>query len=118
MSLAYGFAYAGCPSIVMSQWLVNDYTTKEIMLSFYKYLEDGFSKDEALRQAKLDFLSNADPEMAHPGYWAPFVLIGDNEPLSLRRSFPLPILMMVLVFLIIFGGVLRSRKRNAIPGTD
>lgn len=98
MSLAYGFAYAGCPSIVMSQWLVNDYSTKEIMLLFYKYLNDGLSKDQALRKAKLDFLNTSDIELAHPGYWAPFVLVGDNSPLSTNK--PDWALMISILFVI------------------
>ena len=33
----------------------------EVITSFYKYLDKGLSKDEALRQAKLDLLAQGDP---------------------------------------------------------
>jgi CHAT domain-containing protein len=39
MSLARGFLYAGCPSIVMSMWEVEDNAGTEIMSSFYQILK-------------------------------------------------------------------------------
>ncbi len=56
MSLARGFIYAGCPSIIMTLWEVEDNSGTKIMSSFYKYLKKGKPKDEALRLAKLDYL--------------------------------------------------------------
>ena len=41
MSLARGFLYAGCPSIVMTLWEVEDNAGTKIMESFYKNLEKG-----------------------------------------------------------------------------
>jgi len=84
MSLSRAFKYAGCPSIVTSLWKANDLSTKEIMTAFYQNLKAGMSKSEALRKAKLDYLDNTEtPGMTHPSNWATFVLIGNNEPVSL-----------------------------------
>ncbi len=80
VSLARGFAYAGAKSIITSLWSANDRSTAQIMESFYTHLKDGLSKKEALRQAKLQFLSSQkDPLNTHPFYWATFVPIGDLE---------------------------------------
>lgn len=80
VSLARGFAYAGAKSIITSLWSANDHSTAQIMESFYAKLKEGLSKKEALRQAKLDFLSEQkDPLNTHPFYWATFVPIGDLE---------------------------------------
>ena len=46
MSLARGFIYAGCPSIIMTLWQVSDKSSSELMTSFYKYLKKGKSKQE------------------------------------------------------------------------
>jgi CHAT domain-containing protein len=81
MSLARGFLYAGCPSIVMTLWEVEDNAGTEIMRSFYQVLRKGRNTDEALRQAKLNYLENANPRMAHPHYWLSYVNIGSTEPL-------------------------------------
>ncbi len=43
MSLARAFAYAGCPSIVMSHWLVDDKASAQLMDHFYRYLSEGAS---------------------------------------------------------------------------
>nr|MBX2876370.1 CHAT domain-containing protein [Saprospiraceae bacterium] len=80
ISLARGFAYAGAKSIVTSLWSANDHSTAQIMEYFYAHLKDGLSKKEALRQAKLQFLSSQkDPLNTHPFYWATFIPIGDLE---------------------------------------
>jgi CHAT domain-containing protein len=81
MSLARGFMYAGCPSIVMSLWPVDDRSTSILMQNFYEGLKKGQSKDEALRQAKLDFLKNADEVKANPFYWSGMIFVGDMDPL-------------------------------------
>lgn len=84
MSLARAFKYANCPNIVTSLWKVDDASTKEIMVSFYENLGNGLGKADALAEAKRSFRKNH-PNAA-PFYWAPFVLIGDNEPLNLEKK--------------------------------
>ena len=62
MSLTYAFAFAGAKSIVSSLWKVEDKPTGELMILFYKYLDDGLSKDVALQQACLLYTSDAADE--------------------------------------------------------
>lgn len=82
ISLARGFSYAGAKSILTTLWSVDDKNTKEIMLSFYEYLQTGMDKDEALRQAKLAYLEAHPHSEAHPFFWASFVPIGDMTAVS------------------------------------
>ena len=82
MSLARAFAYAGCPSIVMSHWLVDDAASAQLMNYFYKYLSEGLLQDEALRQAKLHYLQSASLQKAHPFFWSNFVLVGEATPIA------------------------------------
>lgn len=82
MSLARAFHYAGCSSVLMSLWPVDDRATTMIMDGFYQALSKGRNKAEALRFAKLNYLENCDLLEAHPFYWAGFVLVGDHAPLS------------------------------------
>ena len=83
MSLSRSFAYAGCPSIVMSLWSVPDNETARISNDFFKMLKNGATKNEALRQAKLKYLndSKVPPDRLHPLFWAGFVPIGEMSPL-------------------------------------
>ncbi|MCK5470191.1 MAG: CHAT domain-containing protein, partial [Cyclobacteriaceae bacterium] len=71
-SIARGFAYAGCPSIVMSLWKVNDKATADLIDFFYANLKDKVPKDEALRNAKLAYIEKSDDLNAHPSNWAAF----------------------------------------------
>ena len=82
MSLARAFHLSGVPSIVMSLWKVPDRETEELMVNFYGELKKGENKSFALRQAKLKYLDkNKDATLAHPYFWAGFVVNGNTEPL-------------------------------------
>ena len=83
LSLARAFNYAGVPAIVTTLWKINDQSTSEIMKYFYKNLNDGLSKKEALRQAKLTYIeTNDDPLLNHPYYWSGIVLTGNTMPIN------------------------------------
>ena len=73
MSLARGFISAGCPSIIMTLWALEDKSGLEIMTSFYKLFARSKSSDYALWQAKLTYLQNADKLKAHPYFWSAYV---------------------------------------------
>ena len=102
MSLAHAFTYAGCPSVLMSLWQVNDFSTASIVGSFYEQLADGKPKDVALRAAKLRYLEETDPLKAAPYFWAGMVSIGEQSPL--KRSSSLPFLWAALGLLVVVGG--------------
>jgi CHAT domain-containing protein len=70
---------AGSQTQVLSLWIIDDEGTKDLMVKYYKNLDAGKGKHEALRQAQLDFLKI--PEYQHPYYWASFVASGDWSPL-------------------------------------
>jgi CHAT domain-containing protein/tetratricopeptide (TPR) repeat protein len=111
ISLGRAFFHAGCRSIVVSQWLANDHSSAQLMVNFYDYLAQGFAKDEALRQAKLDYLEAADPLTAHPYFWAGLVAVGDMRPISSneRSSRKWLWLMGLAVFLLVFLAFARSK---------
>ncbi|MEQ8996045.1 MAG: CHAT domain-containing protein [Coleofasciculus sp. B1-GNL1-01] len=71
--IAYLFERAGAKAVMASLWNAEDETTSEIMTQFYQNLNQGMSKGEALRQAKLQQVDR------HPFYWSPFILIGNAQ---------------------------------------
>jgi len=101
MSLARGFMYAGCPSIVMTLWQVSDKSSSEMMTTFYKYLKRGKSKQEAMRLSKIDYLDNADDLTSNPYFWSGFVVVGDNSPIYKKSG-----MTYYLSIILIFAGML------------
>jgi len=85
-SMARAFLYAGCPAVVMSLWKLNDNTTSTIVIDFYDHLKSGMSKNEALRQAKLQYLQSSDEYLAHPVRWAGIILVGNEQPIPFDRN--------------------------------
>jgi CHAT domain-containing protein len=81
-SLAVSFLNAGTRSIVYSLWEADDQSTSTIMALFYRYLQEGKNKDEALVEAKKTFLLSCSPDQRHPYYWAGFVIVGDTNALD------------------------------------
>jgi CHAT domain-containing protein len=86
LSLARAFAYAGCPSVVMSLWNVPDAATQDLMISFIEHIKAHQPQHEALRTAKLAYLKQQDALFAHPMFWAGFVHTGDTSEISLMTS--------------------------------
>lgn len=83
ISMARAFAYAGAKSIITTHWSINDNSTSILMESFYRFLiKDKLPKDEALRQAKLEYIDKHRGLKAHPFYWAAFIGIGDMSPIQ------------------------------------
>ncbi len=78
IGLTRAFFYAGADSVAVSLWNVNDIATASLMKSFYKSLQQGKAKDEALREAKLELLKGPQRAWRHPYYWAAFVLVGEH----------------------------------------
>lgn len=76
-SLARAFTAAGCKSIVMSLWKVDDHSTRDLMLELYAGLDEGLTTAKALQQARQQFLQTHD--QVHPYYWSAFVLIGQDQ---------------------------------------
>lgn len=103
MSLSRAFHYAGVPATVMSLWKVPDKQTSKIMVEFYKNLKAGQTKDAALRQAKLTYLEQVNaPELAHPFYWAGFIVVGDTAAMEMGGNLSwwwIGIATLLLIFL-------------------
>lgn len=117
MSLARAFLYAGCPSIVMTLWSVEDESSANLMIDYYKNLLSGYSKDEALRKAKIKHIQTADPLKAHPYYWLGYVSIGDQRALYQTKTIYfvgmiLFIFLAVMIEKLFIRGKWRHKNQN------
>lgn len=77
--LTRSFMFAGSRSLLVSHWPVASDATVALIKAFFKELAAGFAKPEALARAKQKtrLLVQRDEQLAHPFFWAPFVLVGD-----------------------------------------
>jgi CHAT domain-containing protein len=84
VGLVSAFLQAGARSVLATQWSIDE-STAELMASFYKAMMGGQDTAGALRQAKLDILkkrlyfAGTEVSLAHPFFWAPFILIGSGD---------------------------------------
>jgi CHAT domain-containing protein len=125
-SLARAFMYAGSSALVVSLWQVNDAATAEVMKRFYNNLATGMKKDEALQQAKLDYIRSVGSSSktadiaAHPAFWSPFVLIGSTDSVKISKKGGNPYYLGAIVGtaagLLGFGLLWRRRKGKRVEG--
>ena len=97
---------AGAESQVMSLWKVDDAATRDLMVGYYKRLQAGEGRSDALRQVQLSMLrgkeqgqgeergvkpvgqeSKKEPWLgrSHPYYWASFIQSGEWGNLEGKR---------------------------------
>jgi CHAT domain-containing protein len=86
LGLMRAFAYAGAASLLLSQWMVEDWSAAQLMTTVYQKLVDGWDKVAALRHAQLELIATASSadagsrRLSHPYFWAPFFLVGQTGP--------------------------------------
>ncbi|WP_299182839.1 CHAT domain-containing protein [uncultured Aquimarina sp.] len=113
MSLGTAFQYAGAKSLLLSSWEVSDQTTPDLMKYFYINLKEGMSKAEALQQAKLLYLKNANINRIHPFYWGGFYVLGDTAPIKFNSYYSWYCYMIIVSILILFIlGYFWYKKKN------
>jgi len=74
--ISRAFLGSGASSVVSTLWRISDRPSAGFMRTFYSALDKGQSVSAALREAKLAFRRSGGP-LAHPRYWAGYVLNGD-----------------------------------------
>ncbi|MEZ4990720.1 MAG: CHAT domain-containing protein [Saprospiraceae bacterium] len=112
MSLARGFTYAGVPSVATTFWKVNEQTTYTIVDRFFFHLSQGLNKDEALQQAKIDYLHTCDDIRIAPYYWAGMIVIGNTDPFLFEENSFHPKLLLALFIFGLSASYLVRLKRS------
>ncbi|MEX0288907.1 MAG: CHAT domain-containing protein, partial [Flavobacteriaceae bacterium] len=110
------FNYAGSESILTSLWKIDEQSSAKIISLFYEYLAEGYSKDKALRRAKLDYMLTAEGRTAAPQYWAGLVLMGDSSAIQLNGTAGRYYwLIGVIVLILILGFIVRKGPFSRNP---
>jgi CHAT domain-containing protein/Tfp pilus assembly protein PilF len=81
--LRRALALAGSESQLMSLWPVSDKGTRDLMIAYFKSLQQGQGRSKALRLAQLRMLR--DERRRHPYYWASFIQSGEWANLEGER---------------------------------
>lgn len=101
MGISRALRYAGAKSLALNLWSVNDKVASEFATDFYSFLNEGATKSEAVRKAKLNQLRNSN---ANPHFWGAYMLIGNPSPITNRPSRNEFLLFSLLAFTALFAG--------------
>ena len=85
---------AGSETQVMSLWPVSDEVTRDLMVAYYRDLQQGAARGAALQQVQLRLLARGEQQQSrrqgrdysHPFYWASFILSGEAASLPEQTS--------------------------------
>jgi CHAT domain-containing protein len=111
LGISRAFAFAGCPNIISTLWKAEDKSTAYITSRFYRYVDEGLHFSEALRNAKLDLLS--DQKMAqfhHPVFWSHLVLVGSIPAKTIFDYLPIYLWIFALIFMGFAFLILRKNR--------
>ncbi|MCW5750784.1 MAG: tetratricopeptide repeat protein [Alphaproteobacteria bacterium] len=86
--LARAFFHAGARALLVSHWQVLSQAAVHLTTGTFEALasEPGIGRAEALRRSMLRLIDgrtgdrNQAPDMSHPLFWAPFILVGEGGP--------------------------------------
>ncbi|TNF41961.1 MAG: CHAT domain-containing protein [Bacteroidetes bacterium] len=81
VSLANAFLSAGVQTVVGANWEASDFVSSQILSKTAENMKSGLETSEALRQAKIEFLSQSNDLFSQPFYWAVYTCHG--KPLNL-----------------------------------
>jgi CHAT domain-containing protein len=102
ISLSRAFAMSGSKSLILSLSEVEENAAGEIMIGFLENIHNEMPKDVALQRAKIRYAEQyLDSEKSIPGYWAPFILIGDSNPVPMAPNYWL-FLSILIGFMVIY----------------
>lgn len=112
-SFARAFAYAGCKSTVTTLWKVDDKATSMVLEEFYANLFAGQTKNDALYQAKINYLNNCKTSnQANPLYWSGIVLTGDVSSLKLKMKNSYPYGWIATTTILIIGFAAWKKRKT------
>ena len=81
--LAKSFFMSGSKSILVSNWYIETYSAKELVINLFKNLKNNPNSriSSALSTTMLDMVKNQ-KDRSHPMFWAPFVIVGKDSRMS------------------------------------
>jgi len=117
VSLAHAFNYAGSKSILTSLWQVDEQSASFITGKFIENLAAKMPAGEALQQAKLLYLQQAEGRTKAPAYWAGIVLMGDAGLVTLSPGTNHGWGIFIIAMLAGLGGIvyflMKKKKSNS-----
>ncbi len=115
-SLARGFAAAGIPSTIATLWKADNEAMYKISEAFHILIKKGMDKDNALQQAKIQFIKNGSKENQLPFYWASIVLLGNHEAVQLSSSFHYTYIIPAFIFITLLAFYFYKKRKAAKYG--
>lgn len=107
--MSRAFLGAGAGATVSTLWRISDRPSAGFMRTFYSALNEGDTVAAALREAKLEFRRSGQA-LAHPRYWAGYVLNGDASVRTPRSTLSLALSGCAAVVFALLWWVFRVRR--------
>ncbi|MCB0689638.1 MAG: CHAT domain-containing protein, partial [Saprospiraceae bacterium] len=114
MNISRGFSVSGTDQVLSNLWPAQDFAASEVIGSFYRELKHDHDPAKALRQAKLNYLTQQNGPLLYPAYWAGWII--QYSELEEAASFTVTtyhwILICSISLLLIWFGFHRYAQRQ------
>ena len=110
-NLSRGFINSGAKSVIATLWNANEQSSNAILTDFYANLNQGQTKSEALKNAKLTYLkTHKNSSEASPYYWSSIVLTGNPEILIEKSDLWVYVILGALLILLSVSYIMKQKK--------
>ncbi|MBQ0735564.1 CHAT domain-containing protein [Aquimarina celericrescens] len=100
--MSKSFLLGGARNILSSLWNATESSSLSITTSFLENVHDGYKTDKALRQSKLNYLYQAEPNKRHPYYWSNFILLGKINTAQTAIDYNVWVFIVGLILLVLW----------------
>lgn len=109
---AGSWLHTGARSVLMPVWTPPGDASDRVQALFFDNLHQAQPKDVALRNAKLQYLLQADSTAIHPAYWAAWALVGDAGAQKQESAMAMKYWLVLLPALMLAGIAMWRRLRK------
>lgn len=101
IGLGRSLKFAGARSLILNSWSIRDKTAADMMETFYEYLANGHSKNDALRQSKIKYINEVN---SNPAVWGSLILYGNSEPVVDTQDYWVIVLYLLMLLMLYLSG--------------
>lgn len=114
LSMVRAFLSAGGGAVVIGLWEAHDEHSKNIISLFFRKMALGENSQEALRNSKLDFLTQADRLAAHPHNWAELISYGEPVAVTMKKDEGMLKWIVIILSIFLLGTYLVAVREKYI----
>jgi CHAT domain-containing protein len=86
LGIARAFQLASCKNILLTNWIIDDRSSSQIIPTFLNGIKNGLTPPKALQDSKIKYLSRCSEINTHPYYWSAYCYYGAPQVITSKSN--------------------------------